>query len=319
MKNQPLVSVIIPTYNRAGVICRTIKNVLEQTHQNLEVIVVDDGSTDETQARLEQYGERIRIITQSNAGPAAARNRGIEAACGKIIAFQDSDDIWLPTKLERQVALLERVDTSIPCCICNATLRFSDARTITSFEDSWLFPPCEEGIWTNVAEVLSTRFVLFCQTVAIRREVVERIGGFDETLKFLEDYDLPLRLALEGPWAFIREPLVVWHQGSGGSWSRKAMVEHIHTKECEVRIRKNLLVRVGEKAQYESVRKHLRRELNRNRVEQWLARLELIGFPGSSILCSLLRTLERYLRAIYRRSPLYPRLEVKPVHTGSGR
>ncbi len=106
--NKSLVSIIIPTYNRADVISETIDNVFSQTYKNFELIVVDDGSTDGTPAILRKYANRIRVITQKNAGPAAARNRGIEVSGGDIIAFQDSDDLWEPTKLERQVALLEK-------------------------------------------------------------------------------------------------------------------------------------------------------------------------------------------------------------------
>ena len=97
--DRPLVSVIIPTYNRAKMIRMTIDNVLEQTYRNFELIIVDDGSTDDTQSVLRGYGDRIRVVTQANAGPAVARNRGVEAAHGEIIAFQDSDDLWKPTKL----------------------------------------------------------------------------------------------------------------------------------------------------------------------------------------------------------------------------
>src|SRR5687767_13189801 len=107
MESTPLVSVIIPTYNRASVVCRAIDSVLGQTYGNIEVIVVDDGSTDETLERLHSYGDRIRVLTQANAGPSVARNRGIAVATGGIVAFLDSDDYWLPTKVARQVVLLE--------------------------------------------------------------------------------------------------------------------------------------------------------------------------------------------------------------------
>src|ERR1039458_8209652 len=100
MSAGPLVSVIIPTYNRASTICKTIDDVFRQTYKNFELVVIDDGSTDDTQANLRRYGSRIRSFTQTNAGPAAARNRGIEVSRGDIIAFQDSDDFWAPTKLE---------------------------------------------------------------------------------------------------------------------------------------------------------------------------------------------------------------------------
>jgi glycosyltransferase involved in cell wall biosynthesis len=114
MSAEPLVSVIIPTYNRAGVICKSIDDVFRQTYKNIELIVIDDGSTDDTQATLRRYGSRIRWFTQANSGPSAARNRGLEVSRGDIIAFQDSDDLWEPTKLERQVRIMEKFGDVVP-------------------------------------------------------------------------------------------------------------------------------------------------------------------------------------------------------------
>src|SRR5262245_25869062 len=114
MKTAPLVSVVIPTYNRADLVGRAIDSVLGQTYSNIEVIVVEDSSTADTQARLSRYGNRIQVLTQKNSGPSVARNHGIAAARGEIIAFLDSDDYWLSTKLARQVDLLEKAGPSIP-------------------------------------------------------------------------------------------------------------------------------------------------------------------------------------------------------------
>jgi glycosyltransferase involved in cell wall biosynthesis len=317
LSQTPLVTVVIPTYNRAGVICRTIDNVLGQSWPNIEIIVVDDGSTDDTQARLSPYLGRIRVIAQSNAGPAAARNRGIEAAQGKFIALQDSDDLWVPTKLERQIALLNKADKSVVCCVCDTVLRYTDRPEVTDFQRAWLFPPYEQGIWTNVAEVLATRFVFFCQTAVIQREALERIGGFNETLKYHEDYELPLRLALEGPWAFIRDQLTIWNQ-SAESWSQKALSEEIHMRECEVRMRESILSRIGDSEDSARLRRLLRRELGRNHRELWLAKLPQAGFPGALLLASFLRRLQRYSWGIYRRTPWYPKFEGEEVETELG-
>ncbi len=243
MGSGPLVSVVIPTYNRAGIIGSTIDNAFEQTYRNIELIIVDDGSTDDTQSRLRQYGNRIRVITQANAGPAVARNRGAQAARGDIIAFQDSDDAWKPTKLERQVALLERAGKSVPCCLSNAFLRYINGREFTSFDLSLIFPQHKEGLWLNVLDVLATRFILFNQTAAIRREVFEKLGGFDESLRYLEDYDLPMRLAFEGPWAFIREPLVVYREDSPESFSQVGHKDELGLKNCEISIFEKTLLR----------------------------------------------------------------------------
>ena len=118
LKSEPRVTVVIPTYNRAKVILRALETAFAQTYRNLEIIVVDDGSTDDTTAVLAPYWERIHYIHQSNQGASAARNRGIQEATGEFIAFLDSDDEWLPAKLERQIELLEaRPDLSFVACL----------------------------------------------------------------------------------------------------------------------------------------------------------------------------------------------------------
>ena len=307
MSGNPLVSVIIPTYNRCALLCETIDNVFEQTYRNFELIVVDDGSTDETLSGLRQYGDRIRVITQANAGAAVARNRGIAVAHGEIIAFQDSDDLWQPTKLERQVALLGKMDTSVPCCLCNAVMRFVNRKETTSFAISLMRPRHEEGAWLNVPEVLATRFVLFNQTVAIRREVLERVGGFDEDLKYLEDYDLPLRLALEGPWAFIREPLVIWRGGSPGSFYEQGLNDPIALKECELKIFERMLARVEHGDQQASLQRLLKRQLRSVRRQLKATELSRTDSPGKRAIGMLLMRVDHYQGAAFRRSPWFPK------------
>ncbi len=301
-----LVSVIIPTYNRAGIISRTIENVFEQTYSNFEIIVVDDGSADDTQATLRQFGSRIRVINQLNAGPSAARNRGIEAARGEIIAFQDSDDLWMPTKLARQVSILERVGSAVPCCLCNARMEFTTRPITTSFELAPIRPPFEEGVWSNVPEVLSTTSVLFNQCVAVRTEVLRKIGGFNESMDFMEDYDLSLRLALEGnSWAYIREPMVIWQQGSPHSWYQRAMAKEIRIKEYSLATREYALLRVANDPRYAGLKGLLVREVKRNKRELAFAKLSQKNATGR-MACGFLKKLERYRQAIYRRSPWYP-------------
>jgi glycosyltransferase involved in cell wall biosynthesis len=209
-----LVSVIIPTYNRAKTIERAVNSALAQTWKHLEVIVVDDGSTDNTDELLEAYGSRIRVIRQKNGGPSAAKNTGIRAATGEIISFLDSDDSWLPPKTERQVNLLQRTESSgVVCCVCNARM-LNSTGTVTSFRKAGLYPKHEEGIWSNPADILITTFLLFNQVAAVRREALAQAGYFREDLPYglNEDYDFALRLALIGPWAFIAEPLMEWHE-----------------------------------------------------------------------------------------------------------
>ena len=213
-----LVSVIIPTYNRAGTIERAIESVLAQSWKPIEIIVVDSHSTDGTMEILTAYGDRLRLILQQRQGPALAKNAGIHAARGEIIAFLDSDDSWLPDKTERQVRLLQATRSSgVVCCVCNARMEFA-RQTVYSFGVAGLVPQRQEGIWTNPAEVLTTRFLFFNQVVAVWREALERSGYFNQGI--MEDYDLALRLSLLGPWAFVAEPLVIWHEQVADSLTR---------------------------------------------------------------------------------------------------
>lgn len=218
------VSAIIPAYNRESTIKRSVDSALAQTYANMEVIVVDDGSTDRTVEVLRSYGDRIRVIVQKNAGPSAARNTGIRAARGEVIAFLDSDDEWLPEKINRQIRLMTN---GVTCCICDATMRYSNGVTNSSFSAAGLTPDRREGVWTNPTEVLLSRFLLFNQVVAIRREALNRAGFFPEDLRVMEDYDFALRLSTTGSWSFIADPLVIWHGGAINSLSSAAKLEEL--------------------------------------------------------------------------------------------
>jgi len=297
-------------------ICETIENVFAQTYSNFELIIVDDGSTDDTLSKLRAYGDRIRVISQENAGPAVARNRGAEAARGKIIAFQDSDDLWRPTKLERQLALLE-ANPSAPCCLSNILMRIVDGREYTSFDHSLIKFQHEAGIWTNVTDILATRFVLFNQAVAIRRKVFEKIGGFDESIRFLEDYDLPLRLSFEGPWAFVRKPLVIYREGSAESFSEQALTNEIVLLECAVKIFQNIVARVESGGGPSSLQRLLewRLSMYRGRFEAAQLRLDRMNsFPGGKAISRLRTSVDHYLFAAFRRSPWFPQPATIPAN-----
>lgn len=203
------VSVIIPSFNRAGTIARAIDSVLAQTYTDLEVIVVDDGSTDSTGAVLQRYAGRITVLSQSNAGPSAARNRGAAAAHGEILAFLDSDDVWLPTKLERQVRLLVEAGPAVACCICNTEFHAAHGPGSTSFGLVGMNLHGQAGYLLNPGEILATRFFIFNQVLAVRSDAFQQVGGFNEKLWILEDSDLALRLARLGPWAILGDPLVI--------------------------------------------------------------------------------------------------------------
>src|SRR4051794_29928113 len=143
----PLVSVIIPTFNREDVIANAIGSALGQTYKNLEVIVIDDGSIDNTEFRLAYLRENIRYVKQNNQGPSAARNKGIQMARGEIVAFLDSDDLWSENKIARQVAVLQKAGEDVPCCLCNATLRADRQQDTQSFSVAEIVPSVDEGLW----------------------------------------------------------------------------------------------------------------------------------------------------------------------------
>lgn len=311
LNTEPLVSVIIPTYNRAEIVREAIDNVLQQTYANIEIIVVDDGSTDDTIARLKSYGERIQVVTQQNAGPAAARNNGVKVSHGEILAFQDSDDSWHPSKIERQVSLLQRAGEDVPCCLCNSIVHMHGGQTMQSFDRVQIDKSLQEGIWLNPFEILATRFILFNQAVAVRRAAFEKVGGFDESLRLMEDVDLQLRLALEGPWTFIREPLAIRQERSSSSLS------HVGTREMlceyEVGIRKNVLRKIEQNRPVTLALPLMQRELRRALRQRFATQVEGMKFPGARFAGIILERIERLRNAIYRRGPLFPRMKVAPL------
>lgn len=310
-----LVSAIIPTYNRAYIVGRAIESVLAQTYNNIEIIVVDDGSSDDTREKLKEYGDKVRVVYQVNAGPAAARNHGIEVSHGEFIAFLDSDDIWMPSKIERQVALLQAAPASVPCCLCNGITSTPSGAEWRIFDMGLFFSPCEEGLWLNVTEVLATRFILFCQVVMIRREALQRVGYFDPSMRFMEDYDLALRLSIDGPWGFIQDPLAhmtVMPNDSLSTWAQKREVSHaLYTlKTCE-RVFSALR---GKNADASGLR-YLTGAIRKARRDLWAARLRESNQWAAQVAGSLLKMLERYRMAIFRRSPWFPKIKAVPLRS----
>jgi glycosyltransferase involved in cell wall biosynthesis len=203
-----IVSVIIPTYNRADCITRAIDSVLAQKYKNYEIIVVDDGSTDDTRRVLEPYMNRIRYIYQENAGCAAARNTGIRASCGEWIAFLDSDDRWLPEKLEYQMAYLK--ETGAEVCYTNSYFDFGDE---TENANKNVKAPSEKTSWL-VAEPLDmvTTHNAFHNTLpsmVINKSLLDRIGYFDEWVRWGSDTRFILKVGAESAFAYINKKLVI--------------------------------------------------------------------------------------------------------------
>ncbi len=303
----PLVSVIIPTYNRSHIINMAIESVLQQTYEKIELIVVDDGSTDDTARKLAVYGEKVRVLRQDNAGPSVARNRGVKVSHGEILAFLDSDDLWLPTKIKQQVHVLENIENSVPCCLCNAIIRGNPTNKRTSFALAPLQAIYDKGIWLNVTSVLSTRCVFFTQAAAIRRSSFEEIGGFDESLWVMEDHDLALRLSLEGPWAYIKEPLVIYNKGAFGSLADQTRRNPVQLQQCIKAIHMKILS--DNRIKYRKTRRNLRCAIRTSKAKIQIARISQSSFPGTSVLSTILNMLLKFKAASFRRSPWFPKME----------
>ncbi|MHB8067937.1 MAG: glycosyltransferase family 2 protein [Desulfobaccales bacterium] len=207
-------SVIIPTYNRAALVQEAAASVLAQTYRDFELLVVDDGSTDGTPDTLAAYGEEIQVLRlPARGGVSAARNRGIHAAQGEWLAFLDSDDLWLPEKLARQMAFM----AAHPRLLLSQT------------EETWVRrglrvnPPrthCKEGgrIFLRSLE----RCLVSPSAVVLHRDLIEAHGGFDESLPAAEDYDLWLRLSWRYEVGLLPEPLIIKRGGHAdqlsGQW-----------------------------------------------------------------------------------------------------
>jgi glycosyltransferase involved in cell wall biosynthesis len=198
--NNPSVSVIIPTYNYGSFIGEALKSVFEQTFQDFEIIVVDDGSTDKTRELVGSFGEKVRYFYQAQQGPARARNKGITESRGEFIAFLDADDVWLPTKLEKQIRLFKE-----------------NPRLGMALTDNFLFD--EAGIYREyvnkkgyliTGDVVANIFInsgVVTPTVVVRREVFDKVGLFEENLYIAEDDNMWIRIAAEYEVDIVDESL----------------------------------------------------------------------------------------------------------------
>jgi glycosyltransferase involved in cell wall biosynthesis len=208
MSDKPRVTVVIPTFNRAAFVVEAVDSVLRQSYQDFEVVVCDDGSTDDTAACIETYGPPVRYLRLEHTGcPGAPRNRGIDAARGELVAFLDDDDLWEPAKLALQVELLDKE---------SADLVYSDRRV--EFEagvpPEIIISPSPQGRERWLDLVLQGHFPSVC-TALMRRSLLQLAGGFDEDLVTGEDLDLWLRLGSVARTVRVPEPLVIVRRRPG--------------------------------------------------------------------------------------------------------
>ncbi len=204
MKPYPLVSVIIPTHNRAGTLPAAIDSVLAQDYPHFELIVSDDGSTDETPRILDQYAKKLTVIRRENAGVSRARNRGIQASKGELVAFLDSDDYWLPEKLSAQVAWFSEHPAAMICQTEETWIRNNrrvNPKTRHKKRSGDIFIPSLSLCLISPSAVM------------VRRRLFDETGLFDTDLPACEDYDLWLRVTCRYPVGLIEKPLAVRRGG----------------------------------------------------------------------------------------------------------
>jgi len=207
----PLVSVIIPTYNRSSLVSEAVDSVLKQTFTDFELIVIDDGSTDKTAEGLDPSKGRLVYCFQNNRGVSAARNQGLRLARGQWIAFLDSDDLWLPEKLETQIRFFSQSPEALICQTEEIWIR--NGRRVN--------PRKKHQKFSGDIFAPSLRLCLVSPSaVMIKKEVFEQVGLFDEGLPVCEDYDLWLRISAHFPIFLIDQPLIIKRGGHPDQLSR---------------------------------------------------------------------------------------------------
>jgi glycosyltransferase involved in cell wall biosynthesis len=216
---KPLVSAIIPNYNYARFVGEAVESALGQTYPNIEVIVVDDGSTDNSLEVLEQYRDRIKIVEQENSGVCVARNRGVAESKGEYIAFLDADDVWLPEKIEKQVKKFEsEIDMGL-VHVGVIDINASGEKLATHLN----------GMEGDVAGelIMFERAVILGggSGVMIPRRVFDDVGGFDESLSTSADWDLYFRIGFAFSVGFIRQPLLKYRLHSSNMHSNIPRME----------------------------------------------------------------------------------------------
>jgi glycosyltransferase involved in cell wall biosynthesis len=230
---KPLVTVIIPTYNRGWIIQEAIESVLAQDFNDYELIVVDDGSEDNTLEILGAYGKAIVILHQSNRGVSAARNRGIDESKGRLIAFLDSDDLWLPKKLSTQVKFFKK----------NADALINQTQEIWIRNGLRVNPKKRHHKFSGMIFERSLELCLVSPSaVMIEKRLFDTVGVFDEQLPACEDYDLWLRISCRYPVHLTDSPLVIKRGGHDDQLSKAAGLDKYRIQSLVKIIESNLLL-----------------------------------------------------------------------------
>ena len=233
MSNSPKVSVVIPTYNRGNFLRAAVASALAQTLRDLEIIVVDDASAEDSEKVVRQFGDsRLKFIRhETNRGVAAARNTGVLKSQGKYIAFLDDDDEWLPEKLERQFELLEQSPR-------NVGVVYTGSLAMESMNGKALFQlmPTLKGVIFQ--EMLLRDSLAPTSTFVVRKECFEKAGLFDVDFEFGEDFDMWLRIAAAFQFDYIEEPLVRFSAPDDNKRSLSSNNFEARIKASEARLKK---------------------------------------------------------------------------------
>jgi len=207
----PLVSVVIPVYISERFLRESLESVFAQTFQDYEVVCVDDGSTDGSCALLKQYGARVRVIQQANAGQSAARNAGVQEATGAFVAFLDQDDRWYPSKLAQQVSVLN-AEPDVALVHCNYDRLDGDGRVLVA---GAALAEQASALASPLGRLIGEALV-FPSAMLLRRDVFQRVGGFDPELRGFEDFDLIARLKQQGRFVLLNESGMAYRLHAGG-------------------------------------------------------------------------------------------------------
>jgi glycosyltransferase involved in cell wall biosynthesis len=203
----PAVSVVIVTYNKEATVGAAIESAARQTYRDLEILVVDDGSTDRTGERVRAFGDRVRYLYKQNGGTGSARNLGIAQARGEYVAFLDGDDLWLPRKLEIQMAAFDRepgiVGVQCSAYCVNDDLEVTEQRACDPTQDSLL------------DFLLFHNLPAFSSAIVVRRDCIRELGGFGTDLVILSDWDMACRLARVGTLRSVPAFLVLYRHYTG--------------------------------------------------------------------------------------------------------
>ena len=218
---------IIPTHQRRELVRRAVASALAQTLTDFELLVIDDGSTDGTREALAGVDERIRYRWQENLGPAVARNLGLRMASAPIVAFLDSDDLWLPDHLETVTGALARHPEAVLTCTCPRKIIAGRQRP----ERARLVDPLPDTFFQQLAGFISC--------TAVRREPLLEIGGFDERLVVADDTDLFARLSLRGPFSLVRRRTVI-KQRSSDSWGEEGRRRAAAMDDFDARVKSQI-------------------------------------------------------------------------------